>query len=103
MCAYLAERVARGSKCTERELKFTAADLVERLREWMRTKGVDGADSLNVNAVSKQLNKLGFSATQTKIGGHNVRQYDLVSRAEIVGALRRQDVVVNVSVEDGTP
>ena len=103
VCAYLAERVARGSKCTERELKFTAADLVERLREWMRTKGVDGADSLNVNAVSKQLNKLGFSATQTKIGGHNVRQYDLVSRAEIVGALRRQDVVVNVSVEDGAP
>ena len=58
----------------------------------MTNKGIRGADSLNVIAVSKQLHKLGFSATQTKIAGLNTRRYNLVSSAKIVEALQREGV-----------
>ena len=89
---YLAERVCQAIEWSDRELRFTAADFTSRLAEWMTNKGIRGADSLNVIAVSKQLHKLGFSATQTKIAGLNTRRYNLVSSAKIVEALQREGV-----------
>jgi len=83
-------RYLAAGEWTDEQLRFSADDLVDKVKEWMQTNG--GADSLTAIAAGKQLNSLGFSATQTKINGHNIRLYDLGSRAKVLEALQRQGV-----------
>jgi len=78
-------RYLAAGEWTDEQLRFSAVDLADKA--WVQT----GADSLTAIAVGKQLKALGFSATQTKINGHNIRLYDL-GRAKTVEALQRHGV-----------
>lgn len=80
-------RYLAAGEWTDEQLRFSAVDLADKVNAWVQT----GADSLTAIAVGKQLKALGFSATQTKINGRNIRLYDL-GRAKMVEALQRHGV-----------
>lgn len=81
MHRYLADMARRESKWSDDMLRFSATELVDKVRKWASD------DSITTATVGKQLSALGFSAAQTKINGRNTRRYDLESRAKVVEAL----------------